>query len=67
MSKICCKGTETSGVIIWDNSERPDGREGATFLVQHGFKELEFEGMTPAWVTIHSTSVFYRDNNCLDI
>ncbi len=56
-----------AGVIIWDNSDRPDYREGYDFLRAKGFKKIEFIGMCPVVNLKSETAVFYRENNVLGI
>jgi hypothetical protein len=67
----CCKQAVNSvsenGVIVLDDSERPDYREGINFLVKQGFKELAFTGISPGLFYRKATSVFYRPDNCLNI
>jgi len=67
----CCKESLLSltedGVIVLDNSERPDYAEAFTFLKEKGFKHLPFTGMSPGVITSNCTSVFYKSNNCLGI
>jgi len=55
------------GVIIWDNSDREQYKEGYAYLLQNNFKRLDFEGLGPISNCKWCTSIFYRDNNCLDI
>lgn len=55
------------GVIIWDNSDRESYEEGYSFLIQNDFKRLDFEGHGPINSYGWSTSIFYRNNNCLGI
>lgn len=55
------------GVILWDNSERPDYLEGIERLKKMGFKQIPFRGLAPAAVTESETSIFYRTNNCLGL
>lgn len=55
------------GVFIWDNSDRSTYEEGYQFLRDQGFKRLDFEGLGPINDYQWSTSVFYRDENCLEI
>lgn len=55
------------GVIIWDNSNREQYREGYSYLIQNGFKRLDFEGLGPNATRAWCTSIFYRDNNCFGI
>lgn len=56
-----------TGVIIWDNSNRTRYIEGYAWLKAHGWRDLVFHGMGPSSAQAWSTSVFYRDGNCLGI
>ncbi len=55
------------GVIILDDSERYEYREGIDFVLQKGFKNLEFWGISPGYLYRKSTTLFYLDNNCLKV
>lgn len=55
------------GIVIWDNSDREKYRDGYAFLLEKGFKRLDFEGMGHFWAVGWCTSIFYRSNNCLNI
>jgi protein-L-isoaspartate O-methyltransferase len=55
------------GVIIFDNSEREEYKEGYEFYKKKGFKRLDFYGMGPINTYEWCTSVFYRSKNCLKI
>lgn len=55
------------GVILWDNSDRPDYEQGYQALFERGFKKLEFRGMAPMVGIKNETGVFYRPDNCLGI
>jgi hypothetical protein len=55
------------GVIIFDNTERARYQAGYTWLLEQGFKVLDFEGLRPINCDGAWTSVFYRPNNCLGI
>ena len=55
------------GVIIWDNSDRPDYYEGYEYLLEHGFKRLDFHGFGPINSRSWCTSLFYRKTNCLGV
>lgn len=61
------KALKNNGVIIWDNSERADYHEGYEFLMDNGFRKLDFRGLGPIMTFEWCTSVFYRDDNCLNI
>lgn len=55
------------GIIIWDNSDRQDYREGYNYLFDNGFKKIEFVGLAPIAVCKAETALFYRSNNCFGI
>ena len=57
----------SSGVIVWDNSDRIEYQEGYDNLATAGFKRLDFWGMGPINTYEWCTSVFYRPGNCLGI
>lgn len=56
-----------SGVIILDDSERPDYLEGIQYLLNTGFKKIDFWGISPGLFYKKNTTIFYKNNNCLDI
>jgi hypothetical protein len=51
------------GVILWDNAERAEYQRGYDFLIDQGFKRLDFWGMGPSRVVKWSTALFYRPKN----
>ena len=55
------------GVIVLDDSERDIYASAISFLKKEGFRELSFSGISPGLFYRKSTSVFYKDNNCLGI
>lgn len=55
------------GVILWDNSERERYAEGQEYLLQNGFKRLDFTGLGPLNFYAWGTSLFYRSNNCFGV
>lgn len=67
----CCKhaleALRKDGVVILDDSERDFYKPGIQFLKKSGFKELSFSGISPGLFYYKTTSVFYRDANCLGI
>jgi|WetSurMetagenome_2_1015567.scaffolds.fasta_scaffold05331_8 hypothetical protein len=56
-----------TGVIILDDSERDDYRDGIALLVQNGFRQLKFSGIAPGIFFRKCTTIFYKDKNCLII
>ena len=55
------------GVIIFDDSQRGTYEEGLEYLAEKGFRRLDFEGLKPNNYGFDRTSIFYKDNNCLNI
>ena len=65
-SKNILSALKVDGVIIWDNSDRVEKfKEGFEYLTDNGFKRLDFVGIGPINLWPWSTSIFYRQNNCL--
>lgn len=56
-----------SGVLILDNSERTKYKTGIDFMINNGFKKIDFYGIPPGLVSFGCTTVFYRSGNCLNI
>lgn len=50
-----------NGVIVWDNSDRMDYREGLAELETLGFGRLSFFGLGPVNAYAFETSIFSRD------
>lgn len=67
----CCKNSvealSANGVLVLDDSEREIYQEARTFLIEKGFKELPFTGISPGLFYNKATSVFYKATNCLGI
>ncbi len=55
------------GVFVFDNTHLALYNESIQFLINKGFKRIDFIGLTPTIAYSSSTSVFYKPNNCLDI
>ncbi|TVR12616.1 MAG: FkbM family methyltransferase [Balneolaceae bacterium] len=55
------------GVIIFDDTNREKYSEGITLLKESGFRQLPFKGFSPIEFMECETSIFYRDNNVLEI
>lgn len=55
------------GVVIWDDSSR--GAYDSSFQRIHemGFKKISFEGLKPGDRSVDETSIFYREENCLNL
>lgn len=67
----CCyhslSALSDGGVVVLDDSERENYAAAISFFKKEGFKELSFSGISPGLFYRKSTSVFYKDNNCLGI
>lgn len=55
------------GVIVFDNTDRPQYAPGDHHLAEAGFRRLDFVGMAPVIDYKTQTSVYYRPGNCLGI
>ena len=55
------------GVILWDDTDRPEYQPGFDFLGAKGFAQIEFVGMGPILNMAKATSIFYRPQNVLAI
>lgn len=65
--KQCLPAITNDGVVVVDDSERPQYQDGISFLKQNDFKELRFTGISPGVFIYKATSVFYKPNNCLGV
>lgn len=66
-AKNSLSALKENGVIIWDNSDRDSYEEGYNYLLNSGYKRIDFEGMGPVNETLWCTSIFYKGENCLNI
>ena len=55
------------GVIVLDDSDRESYEEGIDFLLDNGYKKIDFWGIAPGVFFDKCTTIFYRDRNCLGI
>lgn len=53
-----------SGVVVWDDIQREEYREGSDLLISNGFRRLDFTGLVPSLNERGCTAVFYRPDNC---
>lgn len=66
-TKNCIRRLSSKGVVIWDNSDRKKYLEAYKFLEENGFKKIDFKGIGPIGHVPWQTSIYYRNNNVLDI
>ncbi|MCU0342233.1 MAG: class I SAM-dependent methyltransferase [Ignavibacterium sp.] len=62
-----CDNLSSNGVIILDDSERPEYKIGIESITERGFKRLEFWGIAPTVLFKKCTTVFYKCDNCLKV
>ena len=55
------------GIIIYDNTQVPEYTESIEYLLNLGFKRIDFIGNLPIVAHTNTTSIFYRNDNCLGI
>jgi len=55
------------GVLVLDDSERPEYIQAIVAIKEAGFRSLEFWGIAPARIEHKCTTVFYREANVLGI
>jgi len=72
VQRNCCLKTSIEklnkdGVVILDNSERREYQEGVRLLISKGFKKIDFCGMGAMENCNTCTTIFYKENNCLNI
>lgn len=57
----------SESVIILDDSERIDYKDGIQYLLNNHFKKLDFWGFSPGCLYKKCTTIFYRVKNALEI
>jgi hypothetical protein len=63
----CLSALSEQGVVVLDDSERDFYKPAIDFLLQQGFKQIPFSGISPGLFYRKSTTVFYKEGNCLGI
>ncbi|MEE9369170.1 MAG: hypothetical protein V3V05_09985 [Pontiella sp.] len=63
----CICALKEDGIIIWDDSNRSEFKGGFEYLIEQGFKRLDFAGLGPITMVPVATAVFYRPQNCLGL
>jgi hypothetical protein len=61
------KRIKPNGIIILDNSDRPEYKEGIDHMISNGFRKIEFSGFCPIVNFKSQTVVFYKSHNILGI
>jgi hypothetical protein len=66
-AKACVSALNDTGVVIFDNTDRQEYREGFECLRNAGFRRLDLDGLAALNTFASRTSIFYRTRNCLGI
>lgn len=66
-AEIAASALTARGVIVWDNAERSRYGPGRRMLTDHGFRHVAFYGTGPGELREWTTSIYYRDGNCLGL
>ena len=61
------KALSNNGIIILDDSERSEYRDGIKLLEENYFKRIDFWGIAPGILFKKCTTIFYKSHNCLGI
>lgn len=56
-----------SGVLILDDSNRPDYAPGFDLAAELGYRTFHFQGLKPTGFITEKATLFYRSNNCFGI
>jgi len=66
-AKNAIKALSEKGIIIFDDTLAPAYMKGISFLLDQGFRKLDFEGLKAGGFGLDRTSIFYKRSNCLDL
>ena len=67
LAEVAISYCSQTGVIIWDDTERPEYLPGVEMLLKAGWRQLRFCGIGPIQNASKETSIFYRRENVLGI
>lgn len=65
--KSTLAGLALNGVVVLDDSERNKYTPGVDFMLENGFKRIDFWGISPGLFYKKCTTIFYKDDNVLGI
>ncbi len=65
--KNALKALSSRGVIILDDSQRERYYTGINYLLNKGFKRIDFWGISTGPLLSKRTTIFYREKNCFNI
>jgi len=65
--KNAIKSLSDDGIIVFDNAGLKQYQESIELIMLQKFRRIDFIGATPVIAHNNTTSIFYRNNNCLKI
>lgn len=65
--KNAMRALTEDGVIVFDNSQIESYQSSLQLLTTNGFRRIDFIGLTPIVAHENTTTIFYKDGNCLGI
>jgi hypothetical protein len=65
--KNSLRALKENGILILDDSERERYKEAIDFLLEKGFKGIDFEGMSPSITFARHTTIFYQKDGLLKL
>jgi hypothetical protein len=65
--KSTLAGLASNGVVVLDDSERDKYTPGVDFMLENGFKRIDFWGISPGLFYKKCTTIFYKNDNVLGI
>ena len=65
--KVAVDYLNPTGVLILDNSNVDEYKEGIDFMLNKDFKKLDFWGIQAGYFNKTCTTIFYKSDNCLGI
>jgi spermidine synthase len=64
---VATKHLSPRGVIILDDTQDGEYESATNKLQEGGYKRLDVKGLKPGGIRSYTTSVFYREENCLGL
>ncbi|SRR5260221_6082047 len=65
--KHCLNSLTRRGVVVLDDSEREEYGAAIDYLLERGFRKIDFWGIAPGVFYKKCTSLFYKGENCLNV
>lgn len=66
-ARFAIRKLSEDGVIVYDNTQEDEYLPSIKMLTESGFRRIDFIGILPIVAHNNTTTIFYRDKNCLGI